>query len=362
MGIFRFFVCFFLLLLSSASFAVDTDIAGNNSSSTFVLDLALGMHQSCAIRENNELLCWGGGDYEEANNPNLSMVTAVDAGLEHTCAISSGNVSCWGRNFFGQNNIPLMNNATQISVGWDHVCASHDEGLKCWGRNSANFDNIQPDKITSGGKFACYLLNSEVNCWGWNTWGQLDVPVLSNPVDIDAGYFYVCAIDDTGVVCWGDNRKGQGNPPHLENPTQIESGSSHSCALDDTGVVCWGSNDYGQVDVPDLLDPVSIKLGNYHSCAQDYTGVVCWGRNDYGQTDVPELSFTFDEDDTYADVTSAVLDIDANGSFDALTDGLIILRYAFGLRGQSLIDGVISEDAMRAEASDIETYIETLLP
>ena len=90
--------------------------------------------------------------------------------------------------------------------------------------------------------------------------------------------------------------------------------------------------------------------------------MVCWGRNDSGQTDVPELSFTFDEDDTDANVTSAVLDIDANGSFDALTDGLILLRYAFGLRGQSLIDDVISEDAMRAEAADIEAYIETLLP
>jgi hypothetical protein len=56
------------------------------------------------------------------------------------------------------------------------------------------------------------------------------------------------------------------------------------------------------------------------------------------------------------------LDVNADGSFDALTDGLIILRYAFGLRGQSLIDGVISEDAMRNNASDIEAYIETLLP
>jgi hypothetical protein len=71
---------------------------------------------------------------------------------------------------------------------------------------------------------------------------------------------------------------------------------------------------------------------------------------------------THDSDDTNHNVTSAVLDIDANGSVDALTDGLIILRYLFGLRGQSLIDGVISEDAMRAEAADIETYIETLLP
>jgi hypothetical protein len=57
-----------------------------------------------------------------------------------------------------------------------------------------------------------------------------------------------------------------------------------------------------------------------------------------------------------------ILDIDANGSFDALTDGLLFLRYAFGLRGQALIDNVISEDAMRDNASDIEAYIDSLVP
>ena len=57
-----------------------------------------------------------------------------------------------------------------------------------------------------------------------------------------------------------------------------------------------------------------------------------------------------------------ILDIDANGSFDALTDGLIILRYAFGLRGQALISDVIPEDANRTEPADIETYIDSLVP
>ena len=57
-----------------------------------------------------------------------------------------------------------------------------------------------------------------------------------------------------------------------------------------------------------------------------------------------------------------ILDIDANGSFDALTDGLILLRYAFGLRGQGLVDGVISEDANRTQAADIEAYIDSLVP
>jgi transcription antitermination factor NusG len=58
----------------------------------------------------------------------------------------------------------------------------------------------------------------------------------------------------------------------------------------------------------------------------------------------------------------AILDIDQNGSFDALTDGLILLRYAFGLRGDSLIDGVVDTNANRTSASDIEVYIQTLVP
>jgi alpha-tubulin suppressor-like RCC1 family protein len=134
--------------------------------------------------------------------------------------------------------------------------------------------------------------------------------------------------------------------------------------LHESGVECWGRDLEGQISVPNLNTPVQVSMGFRHSCAFDSSGVICWGSNTFGATDVPELTFTFDEDDTDTDanVTSAVLDIDANGIFDALTDGLILLRYAFGLRGQSLIDDVISEDAMRNNASDIETYIETLLP
>ena len=55
-------------------------------------------------------------------------------------------------------------------------------------------------------------------------------------------------------------------------------------------------------------------------------------------------------------------DIDNDGSVDALTDGLILLRYAFGLRGDSLIDGVIIPNAGRTSAADIETYIESHMP
>ena len=51
------------------------------------------------------------------------------------------------------------------------------------------------------------------------------------------------------------------------------------------------------------------------------------------------------------------IDIDNDGRIDALTDGLLILRYLFGLTGESLTNGVISDGAERASAVDIESYL-----
>ena len=50
-------------------------------------------------------------------------------------------------------------------------------------------------------------------------------------------------------------------------------------------------------------------------------------------------------------------DIDRNGNVDALTDGLIILRYLFGLRDNPLIAGVIADDGEITESNIIETIM-----
>ena len=55
-------------------------------------------------------------------------------------------------------------------------------------------------------------------------------------------------------------------------------------------------------------------------------------------------------------------DIDGNGAVDALTDGLMLLRYLFGLRGDMLIGGAVSPDATRSTAADIEGYIQSYMP
>lgn len=48
------------------------------------------------------------------------------------------------------------------------------------------------------------------------------------------------------------------------------------------------------------------------------------------------------------------LDIDGDGSVTPLTDGLLILRYQFGFRGDALINNAISSAATRQSATEIE--------
>jgi hypothetical protein len=51
------------------------------------------------------------------------------------------------------------------------------------------------------------------------------------------------------------------------------------------------------------------------------------------------------------------LDVDANGTVEAPSDGLMILRFLFGFTGQTLTAGALGSGCMRCEAADIATYI-----
>ncbi len=55
------------------------------------------------------------------------------------------------------------------------------------------------------------------------------------------------------------------------------------------------------------------------------------------------------------------IDIDNNNAFDASTDGVLLLRYVFGLRGARLIDNAVGVGAERTTAPAIEGYIASVL-
>ena len=67
--------------------------------------------------------------------------------------------------------------------------------------------------------------------------------------------------------------------------------------------------------------------------------------------------YAFQGDSTEISVVGSNWDFDGNGSADALTDGLLLVRYAFGLRGDKLVgDGVVADDSTLT-AQEIEAKI-----
>jgi hypothetical protein len=58
----------------------------------------------------------------------------------------------------------------------------------------------------------------------------------------------------------------------------------------------------------------------------------------------------------------AALDIDGNNAADALTDGLLVLRKLFGLTGGALTAGAIGANATRVTAAAVSTYMDGFLP
>ncbi|MEZ4673994.1 MAG: hypothetical protein R2932_07085 [Caldilineaceae bacterium] len=292
--------------------------------------------------------------------PPLTTVVQVVAGAGHTCAITNaGGVLCWGHNDRGQLGnggttdsatpvevIGLRSGVSAIAAGLWHTCALVNSGVQCWGvnemgelGNGTRVPSLTPVPVrglangvvaiaaagTLLGGHTCALTDAgAVRCWGLNFFGELGdgteatrtVPVavsgLSSGVTaIAAGGGHSCALMTRGIQCWGANSSGQlGDGTETDHSTPVTvsglpggvaamaAGNSHTCALTGGGeMFCWGGNLYGQLGdgseskrsspskVNGLPGNVSaIAAGGSHTCAllRD-NSIHCWGDNEYGQ-------------------------------------------------------------------------------
>ena len=57
----------------------------------------------------------------------------------------------------------------------------------------------------------------------------------------------------------------------------------------------------------------------------------------------------------------SLLDVDGNGSFEPLEDGIIILRFGFEFTGATLIDDAVGDGCTRCDAPSIEAYLRNML-
>jgi hypothetical protein len=310
---------------------------------TGVKQIDAGGRHTCAVLNTGAVKCWGRNDSGQLGNgtnidsntaipvSGLSGVTAVTAGSDHTCALTTSGVKCWGKDEQGQITgkkgtslaVPtditgLGSSVKAVSAGDYHTCV-HNSGNNavCWG--SVISYPLSPltfipsgtvEAIAVGGWHNCaWLTNKTVKCWGHNESGQLgdgsttqveffsamkEVQGLKDVISIAAGGNTSCAIiTGGGLKCWGKSNFGQltSNAPAATNSLPIDilglsSGvkavsisDSYVCALMDTGrVKCWGSNTSGQLGngqrggVTPVFTPVDVVGLNNEVVTQITTG------------------------------------------------------------------------------------------
>jgi alpha-tubulin suppressor-like RCC1 family protein len=233
------------------------------------VSVSVGGNQSCGIKEDGTLLCWG-GQYEDELCPPEEQFAQVSVGAESACenpfscgiAASDGTGICWGNNQYGQLAIPQ--GLAHFDLGAAHGCGIEAGGalsIECWGLGSWGVNQAPKDggyaQISVGAAHSCARKDSgEIICWGGDggiyTEMHLDEVPTGTYKRVAAGAYATCGIDSFDeLVCWGNPADGvTTNPPdgayvevavggHLEDPQ-----TQHACGIKTSGkMVCWGNDD-----------------------------------------------------------------------------------------------------------------------
>ena len=364
--------------------------------------VSLAFTNTCAL-DDTGVVCWGINSYGQTDVPALSNPTQVSLGLAYTCALDDTGVVCWGRNDYGQTDVPLLSNPRQVSLGGDLSCALDDTGVVCWGYNGdgrSNEPNLMFDPDGDGYDQASDVFPLDSNEWldtdldgvGNNTDLDDDNDGFEDTIEIQNGLDPVIAnfdIDSDGIANDLDNDNDNDGSLDTYDAFPLDANEQIDSDADGVGDNADADNDNdGVINTLDLF-----PLDAFESADSDGDGIGdnadffpnsaeysldsdldqmpdAWERK-YGlnPTDASDALLDQDNDGLTAleeyeagTIPLKILDIDANGSVDALTDGLIILRYLFGLRGDNLVNSATASDAMRNDAADVEAYIQSLMP
>jgi alpha-tubulin suppressor-like RCC1 family protein len=281
---------------------------------TNITEIAVGTASVCALTESHEVKCTGrnedgdlgDGTYNDAIDTaatvsGLNDATSVISGFGNSCAIKEdGSLVCWGYNYDGRlgngttdnSNVPVpvtgLTNVAKVALHFNSCAILEDGTVYCWGDDYGTAP-VLIDGITDAIDIAitqqhiCVLISDGTSkCWSegytyGNSSGQLgdgtdissstpvDVLDVDDAVGVEVGQSSSCVVTaDATVKCWGNlyyENDGVSTETtataieFLEGVADLSMGSQHRCVrYEDGAVACWGANDKGQLGTGESND------------------------------------------------------------------------------------------------------------
>lgn len=305
------------------------------------VQLTAGSYHACALLSDGRVKCWGYGLYGQlgygskgvgsnratpvfvrnsAGTADLTGVSSVAAGYDHTCAIlaADSSVLCWGQSSSGALG------SGEISGG-----ESQWQPLPVVVRNTDLSPLSGVTELALGLRSSCALLTTgEGRCWGSNATGQAGIGDNSAPkvnvayatavvgvsgaTALTSGSYHSCFVASASLSCAGGLNDAyifgaampQVTPMAISesNAKQVVGSDRATCILRATAtVVCAGgiytfeNSQTAHVngsaggptstftEIAGLTGVVSLAAGSEHFCAMTASSIKCWGRNNYGQ-------------------------------------------------------------------------------
>lgn len=384
--------------------------------------IAIGYGHLCAVVAGG-VTCAGDNTYGQVGISNFftgqilppvaqgAGATEVLANYHYSCALVDGGLKCWG-SYPGKPYLaepvaqifPAGSAITGLAIGYQHACFLQNRTVKCWGSNSGgelgtgNFIDqpsptaastvLESDSPIALVSPSCVIVNGGVACWGANGYGGLGLPFANALTRVVSAVPFVgvpatLIVAGNGVVT-SDNQDVRCD---VSCAVTLEKGStvrlfanpaSGYAFVGWSGGPCSGTG--ACVVLADTMPsvtatfvpvtPLDVTVHNASPRIRSLADALIIVRYLQGVRGEPLVHGLVTADAGRTDPASVTnfldslrpqLDIDGDGTVSA-ADGVLLLRYLLGVRGDALVVNVASPQASRSTGGDVGRYIESLLP